>query len=474
VTLSPGLWSLVQQVGRFLLAAIFYFAVVSFLAPADVGVLGIATVWIAFLGIFFDLGFGAAIVQRRQIEDRHLATVFFLNVGVGILLFMAGAALSWPLSAFMRVPAAQPVMLVLSAGFVINALSTVQAALAARNLRFRALALRDLVGVVAGGTLGVLLAWAGMGVWSLVAQSLATSLIGTVLLWKLSPYRPRFSDWSTTALKELWGFSSRLFGVTVFKYFVQNADVLQVGYFFGAVRLGLYSLATKAVTQPVGAIDAGVGSFLFSRAARLQDEPARLADLYTTAYKGLNYLVLPFVVAAGVWGGLVIPAVLGPEWQGTGLVFVYLAIMGVAHPPMTPVGQLMKALGKPDWFLWWSIAFSVVTNGALLVGAQFGFEAALAALAGSYVAMIPAALFLVHRLLPGALPRILRAVAPSYIPPISFALVLVGLRLWLGHQLSVAVLSTGVGALLYLVLVHRSDPGFTALVRRQVVRVRPA
>jgi PST family polysaccharide transporter len=465
---------MVQQVGRFLLAAIFYFAIVSFLKPADVGVLGIATVWIAFLGVFFDLGFGAAIVQRREIDDRHLATVFFVNLAVGALLFLAGAALSWPLSSFMRVPAAQPVMLVLSAGFIISALSTVQAAIAARYLRFRALALRDLVGVVAGGVIGLMLAWAGMGVWSLVAQSLATSLIGTILLWKLSPYRPRLSDWSVTALKDLWGFSSRLFGVTVFKYFVQNADTLQIGYFFGAVRLGLYSLANKAVTQPIGAIDAGVGSFLFSRAARLQDQPSRLADLYTTAYKGLNYLVLPFVVAAGVWGGLIIPAALGSEWQGTGLVFVYLAVMGVAHPPMTPVGQLMKALGRPDWFLWWSIAFSVVTNAALLVGAQFGFQTALAALASAYIAMLPPALFIVSRLLPGALPRILRAVGPSYVPPISFALVLVGLKLWLGSQLGVAVGSTALGTMLYLFLVHRSDPGFTALIRRQLIGVRPA
>jgi O-antigen/teichoic acid export membrane protein len=474
MALSPAAWSVVQQVGRLLLGSLFYFVIAGILGPTEIGVLGIASVWIAFLGVFAELGFGAALIQRREIDDRHLTTVFIVNVAVAILLFVAGAAVSWPTSHLMRTPEAQPVILALSGGFVINAFSTVQTALAARQLRFRALALRDLGGVLAGGIIGVGLAWAGWGVWSLVVQSLTAGLVGTALLWRMSPYRPRLRDWSPDVLADLWVFGSRLFGLNLFKYFVQNADSLIIGYFFGPVRLGFYALGNKVLTQPITAVESGLGSFLFSRAAGLQTERARLVELYATSYKSLNYLVLPFVAVAAVWGGILVSGILGPEWGDMGLIFGFLAVMGAMHPPITPMGQLMKALGKSGWFLRWGIAFSMATTGALLVGSRFGFGSALAGLACAYVAMLPFNFAVLSRLLPGALPRVLRVVAPSYISGAVFGIVLLCFRLWGGDHLSVAVVSTIVATLVYILVVRRSDPEFEKLLRRQVIGLRAA
>src|SRR5919108_5774172 len=102
MALSPAVWSVVQQVGRLLLASLFYFAIAGLLQPGDVGVLGIATVWISFLAIFAEPGFSAALIQRREIDHRHLSTVFLVNVGLGLVLLLAGVAASWAPHAFMR------------------------------------------------------------------------------------------------------------------------------------------------------------------------------------------------------------------------------------------------------------------------------------------------------------------------------------------------------------------------------------
>lgn len=474
MSLSPAAWSMVQQVGRLLLASVFYFVIAGLLTPKDVGILGIATVWLAFLGVFIELGFGAALIQRREITDRHLTTVFLVNLGLGILLSVVGAAASWPISRLMRTPQAQPVILVLSAGFVVNALSTVQVALATRQLRFRALATRDLGGVLVGGIVGIVLAATGWGVWSMVAQMLTTGIIGAALLWSLSPYRPRLRHWSPQALRELWGYSSRLFGLSAFKYLVQNVDTLLIGYFFGPVRLGLYALANKVLIQPIAAVESGVGGFLFPRAAQLQDQRHRVAELYVVSYKALNYLVLPFVAVAAVWGGILVPAILGPEWRDTELVFYCLAVVGATHPPITPVGQLMKALDKPGWLLGWGIGFSLVTIAALLLGSQFGFPWALVGLASAYLAMVPVIFVIVARLLPGSLPMVFRAVAPTYLAGGLITTVLLSSRVFGGDHVGFAVASTGVGVLLYVGYVWFADPWFASLLRRQFAGLRAA
>jgi PST family polysaccharide transporter len=474
VNLSPAAWSVVQQVGRLLLSSAFYFVIAGILSPSEMGLLGIATVWIAFLGVFAELGFSAALVQRREIDDRHLTTVFVVSVAMGIALFLAGILAAYPTSRLMKTPEALPVIIALSAGFVINGTATVPAALAIRQLRFRALAVRDLGGALAGGVTGVGLALAGWGVWSLVALSLTTSAVGTALLWGLSPFRPRAREWAPAVLRDLWSFGSRLFVVNIFKYLVQNADALVIGYFFGPVRLGLYGLANKVLTQPIAAVESGVGAFLFSRAARLQDERVRLAELYAVTYKALNYLVLPFVALAAIWGGDLVVLALGPEWAETGAIFWFLAVMGAMHPPITPMGQLLKALGRSDWFLRWVVVFSAATSGALVLGSQFGFRGALAGLAGAYLVMLPANFFVIHRMLPGELPRVLRTVAPSYLAGAVFAAVLLASRVWVGGRLAVAVASTLAATVLYVLLVWWSDRDFGALLRRQLIGLRLA
>ncbi len=474
MNLSPAAWSVVQQVGRLLLSSVFYFVIAGLLSPSEMGLLGIATVWVAFLGVFSELGFSAALVQRKEIDARHLTSVFVVNVATGIALFLAGVLAAWPTSRLMRAPEALPVIIALSAGFLTNGMATVPAALAIRQLRFRSLAVRDLGGALAGGLLGVGLALGGWGVWSLVAQSLTTSVVGTALIWGVSPFRPRPRDWAPGVLRDLWSFGSQLFVVNIFKYLVQNADALVIGYFFGPVRLGLYGLANKVLTQPIAAVESGVGAFLFSRAARLQDERVRLAELYAMIYKALNYLVLPFVAVAAVWGGDLVVLALGPEWAGTGTIFWFLAIMGAMHPPITPMGQLLKALGRSDWFLRWVIAFSALTSGALVLGSQFGFQGALAGLACAYVAMLPPNFVLIHRMLPGELPRVLRTVAPSYLAGAMFAAVLLASRIWIGGQLAVAMASTAIATLLYVLLVRWSDRDFGALLRRQLIGLRVA
>jgi hypothetical protein len=137
------------------------------------------------------------------------------------------------------------------------------------------------------------------------------------------------------------------------------------------------------------------------------------------------------------------------------------------------MGQLMKALGKPGWFLRWGVGFSILTIAGLLIGARFGFTGALTGLALAYVAMLPVAFAIVARLLPGMLPGILRTVAPSYLAGLVFCAALVGFRVWGGAHLTMAVASTVVATLLYVALVRRSDPGFGALLRRQLVGLRP-
>src|ERR1039458_5822448 len=59
--------------------------------PSAYGLMGMAAVAIGFVGLFRDLGTTNAIIQRRDIDDGLLTSVFWLNMSMGL----AVAAACW-------------------------------------------------------------------------------------------------------------------------------------------------------------------------------------------------------------------------------------------------------------------------------------------------------------------------------------------------------------------------------------------
>ena len=209
------IWALVQQAGGQAGSYVVFIVLAALLSPENFGVLGMATVWTGMLNAFAELGFGAAIVQRAELRPEHLSTTFAINIGAGVLLTCAGIALS-PLQLLSSIrPQVGPVMASLSCGFLIRSLSLTQVALAQRDLRFGTLAVRDVGASLGGGVAGVTAALMGWGVWSLVVMTLVNYSTGAALIWRSTDWRPRRSEISWASARELWPYSSQMFGFSV-------------------------------------------------------------------------------------------------------------------------------------------------------------------------------------------------------------------------------------------------------------------
>ena len=397
--MSPWAWAVAQQVGRQSASYIVFVVLALLLTPHDFGVVSLAASWVALLSVFGELGFGAALVQRSVITSGHLSTTFALNLVAGAALTLVGVAVAGPLARFFHAPEAAPVLVALSAGFILNAPSLTQAALAQRELRFRQLAFRDTTAAIVGGVIGITLAFAGWGVWSLVAQILTSTLVGSALLWRLSPWRPRAAEVSLERVRELWGYSSKIFWFNIFKYFAQNCDRLLVGYLAGPVLLGVYTFAYRLVVSPVATSIGAIGNYLFPRFARLQDDPSAVREVYLRTTGAVTTLLLPALALAAATAPLAVPVLFGSRWAG-GIVLVQLfTVVAAAQLLISPAGQLMKALGRPGWMFAWSVFFTTVTLVFLATGSAWGMDGIGAGLAVAHLVGIVAAGTLIVRLL---------------------------------------------------------------------------
>jgi O-antigen/teichoic acid export membrane protein len=365
-------WSITQQVGRQSINYVVFLALALLLTPEHFGIVSLAGSWIATTSVFAELGFGAALVQRRDITPGHLSTTFAINTALGVALTATGVALAGPLARFFAVPSAETVFQVLSIGFLLNAVSLTQVALAQRNFRFRDLAVRDVGAALSGGIVGIVLALLGFGVWSLVAQTLMTALVGAVVLWRLSPWRPTLSEVSLASARELWHYSSRVFGFNLFKYVSQNLDKLLVGYLAGPATLGRYVFAYRMVVYPVATVSGALGNYFFVSFSRMQDNLERIRRMYFKTGRVQAALLLPALAAVAAAAPSAVPLVFGPQWTPAVPFVQVFCLVAAAQAVMGPVGQLMKALDRPGWMFNWSVGFTAVTLAGIAVGSWWG------------------------------------------------------------------------------------------------------
>ena len=180
-----------------------------------------------------------------------------------------------PLASLYGEPRLAPVLRWYSLAPLLASMSVVQTALARRELRNRTLALRQTAGSLVGGLVGVGMAFAGMGVFALVGQGLATQAVAAVILWKIADWRPRFA-FSRRHLMDLFGFSINVLATDIMFIIGGHADRLLLGYFLGAAEVGYYSVAQRLIQSPRTSwvTTYGIVLPLFSR---IKNDKARVA-----------------------------------------------------------------------------------------------------------------------------------------------------------------------------------------------------
>lgn len=385
MTLGPGSWAVIQTLGRQGTSFFIFLVLSRLLGPKDFGLLGMAISLIGFVTAFSELGFSAAIIQRKDIEEKHLSTTFFVNVVLGLLLSIVGIGMSIPAAVFFKTPEVRPVIAVLSLSFLVNSLSLTQMAIAQRELQFKKLAIRDLSASIIGGIAGITAALLGYGVWSLVVQMLLTGIVSSVLLWQFSAWRPSIRFASLEGIKELWPYSSKIFYFNMFRYFAQNTDKLLIGYFLGSIALGLYTFTFKLVVFPINTFVGAVGSYLFPKYSRIQEDVAGIKASYLEINGLLGVIVAPTLFLIIMSSSFIIPLLFGEKWDAALPLFPIMAIVAFLQTIISPVGNLLKATNRPDWMLNWSFFITMLAALSMVTGVKYGIEGVACGLTAAYL-----------------------------------------------------------------------------------------
>lgn len=453
-------WSAIDSWGSAVFTIIVSIVLARLLEPRAFGLVAMASVYVAFIRIFVDQGLGAALVQRKELERMHLDTAFWIAVLGSTLLTGLSMIVAGPVAKLFGEPQLVPVIRWLSLGLILSGLNGTQRAILQRGLDFRELAVRSLIASIAGGVAGVSAALLGFGVWSLVAQTLTTGAVGTVVLWRVSEWRPALRM-STRHFRDLFGFSANVLGTNLLNLVNRRSDDLIIGAFLGPVALGYYTVAyglLRTLTQLLVGVTTKVAFPAFSR---LQHDPARMRKGFYTATRYTSLIAFPAFIGIMLVAPEFIRGVYGPKWEPSIPVMQILPLIGILHSVYYFNGTVMNAAGKASWQFGLGLLNAVTNVIAFAIAVRWGIVAVAAVYVLRGYLFSPLPLWLIRRLIGIEIGIYLR----QYRVPIIGSAVMAGSILLLKRAVDGAlgslpelVLYVTAGVAVYALAVHLSSP----------------
>ena len=426
-------WSVVQKWGRSAVWSISFIVLSRLLEPEHFGLVALASTFTAFVEIFLDQGLSAAIVQRSDLDREHLDTAFWISILTGVLLAAGGISASGFVATLYKEPDLAPVLSWLSVGFLLSALSSTQTAIFQRDLAFKTLAARSLVATLVGGIVGISMAVAGYGVWSLVAQSLTRELAAAAVLWHASDWRPGLRV-SLGHYRELFGFGVSVAGNNILKVLVQRSDDFLIGYFLGPTLLGYYTIGYRMLLVIIRLVTGISNAVAFPTFSRLQQNPERMLRAFYKVTQYTSLLAFPVFIGLALVAPELVPAVFGEKWAPSIPVMQVLALIGILQSVLYFNGSVIRASGKPSWEFGIMLLNAICSVIGFLLAVRWGIVTVAVSFVTVGYLLAPVSYAAVSRLIPVDLKTYLRQFAPPLSACLFMIAVIVPLKYLLQEQ----------------------------------------
>lgn len=343
-------WSAVERFSvqgvQYLLSII----IARLLLPSDYGLVAMLSIFIAISQAFIDGGFANALIQKNDRTERDYSTVFYFNIAVSTLFYLL-LYLSAPLIAsFYDEPQLELITKVVGVTLIINSLGIVQQTKLTITLDFKRQAVASLTAVIISGTVGVVMAYKGYGVWAIVWQSILNNLLRVALLWLFSRWKPLFV-FSAESFRGLFGFGSKILASSLLHTIYTNLYTLVIGKKFAAAELGFFNRASTLAQFPSTNFTNVIVRAIYPIQCRMQDDEEQLNRLFINYLRMACYIIFPVMIGLCVLAGPLIEVLLTDKWLPAVPLFQILCIAYMWDPVMKINHNMLNVKGRSDYFL---------------------------------------------------------------------------------------------------------------------------
>ena len=368
------MWRFAERCGVQFVTLIVSIFLARILTPSDFGTVSLVMVFTTIMQVFVDSGLGTALIQKKDADDLDFSSVFYFNFFVCLILY-AGMFVAAPyIAGFYNDLSLTAIIRVISLTIVISGVKGIQQSYVSRNMLFKRFFFATLGGTIFSAFLGIAMAYAGCGVWSIVAQQLSNTAIDTLILWITVKWRPK-KMFSWKRLKELLSFGWKMLASALLDTLYGNIRSLVIGKMYSSADLAYYNQGDKFPSVIANNINTSIDSVLLPTMASVQDDASRVKSMTRRAIKTSTYIMAPLMMGLAFCAEPIVRLVLTDKWLPCVPFLRIFCITYMFYPIHTANLNAIKAMGRSDLFLKLEIAKKIVGMTLLLSTMWFGVMA---------------------------------------------------------------------------------------------------
>ena len=388
LAISGVAWQVVANLIRFGGQFIIGIALARLLPPEDFGIVGIATIATGFAATMATLGLGAAVIQRKEVTERHLRVCQTASLGMSFLVMLALQFSAGAVGDFFNDERVTPVLQVLALTFLLSGFSVTAKAVLTRRMEFRTIIKIEMLSSIAGfGGVSISMAAAGCGYWSLVGGTLVQMCLSAIMSYSVvrNSLRPLVA---AREIKDLLGFGAGISAEKIINYWALQGDYFVVGRLMNTVSLGYYTRAYMLMQLPQKFIGMALSRALFPAASAVQSDAVRFRRAYTTSLRISLLMSVPMTAGIVVLAPEIINTLYGKAWRPAIVILQVLATFGVFRMSYNNVTAFIHASGRTAILVGTQLVYAVLVVGgcwvaiphAGLIGAAWAVGAAILAM----------------------------------------------------------------------------------------------
>lgn len=343
-------WKSFEQLGSHGIQFIVGIIMARLLTPEDYGITALPAVFISIASLFVDCGFSNALIRKPNVTEKDLSTSFYYSIFVGtICYFIIFFSSPW-ISKFYNIPILEKLMRITALTFFISPLNTPLTVILQRKLDFKTPAKINIATKLLGGFLGIVCAYMGLGLWSLVIFTLSSTFFAFLITWSIIRWIPR-EKWSMHSFKYLFNYGNKILGTFLIDRIYMNITPIVIGKFYSPSQLGVYNRSLGYAQLPSLQLTGVVSSVTFPVLCKIQENDSLLEINYRRMLRFTAFIIFPIMTLLYVLAKPFIVLLITEKWIECVPYLQLMCIWWIWSPIHSLNLNILLVKGRSDLFL---------------------------------------------------------------------------------------------------------------------------
>ena len=379
-------WTYAERILAQMISLIVTIVLARIISPDEYGIIAIVSIFINIADTFAISGLGNALIQKKEADHLDFSSVFYFNTVFSLFLYIVLFFAAKPIAFFYNNVTLIPVLRIMSIRIPIAAINSVQQAYVSRRMEFKRFFWATLFGTLVSAIIGIMMAYKGFGVWSLVSQYMSNTIIDTIVLWCVVRWRPRW-EYSWTRMGALFSYGWKVLATSLLITVYGNIQDLVIGKKFSTEDLAYSNKGRQFPNLIASNVNTSISKVLFPAMSSVQDERPKIKALTRKSISMGTYILSPILVGLAAISESFVSIFLTEKWLPCVPYLQIMCLVFLLQPIQTASIQAMKALGKSDIYLKLEI-IKKLGGIVILITSIFCFHSVLAIVVGSLIAEI--------------------------------------------------------------------------------------